>query len=141
MTAARAKCPPAPLGPPRRPRRTVPSVGSERGTLGAPSLFGRSPGRRRIQPVQDQAQAFGADWSASLRRGTEDELQGWLGFALGCCDAADEIALASFKREMDVSTKPDRTLVTQTDRAIEQLIRDEIQRTYPGHGLVGEEYG
>jgi histidinol-phosphatase len=61
--------------------------------------------------------------------------------ALECADAADAIALASFRRALDVHSKPDRTYVTQVDRAIEQEIRTRITRAFPDHGLVGEEYG
>ena len=87
------------------------------------------------------ATAHGPAWSATLRRGTDAELRGWLTFALACCDAADEMALRHFRRDLEISTKPDRTLVTQADRAIETLVRERVLTAYPGHGLVGEEYG
>jgi histidinol-phosphatase len=85
--------------------------------------------------------AFGAEWSAGLRRGTEAELEGWLDFAHAACDEADEIARRSFRRDLEVSTKPDRTFVTQADMAIERQIRERIATAHPDHGLVGEEYG
>jgi histidinol-phosphatase len=65
----------------------------------------------------------------------------WLAFALTCCDAADAIALEHFRRDLVIETKPDRTFVTQADTAIERTVRGLITSTYPGHGLVGEEYG
>ena len=83
----------------------------------------------------------GADWSASRRRGEEDELDAWLAFALALCDTADEIATAAFRRDMVISTKPDRTYVTEADRTIERLMRERIADAFPGHGVVGEEYG
>ena len=67
--------------------------------------------------------------------------EGWLSFALACCDAADAIALEHFRRDLVIETKPDRTFVTQADTAIERTIRGLITGTYPDHGLVGEEYG
>jgi histidinol-phosphatase len=85
--------------------------------------------------------AFGAEWSASLRRGTEAELDGWLELAHAACDEADDIAGASFRRDLEISTKPDRTFVTQADTAIERAIRGRISAAHPDHGLVGEEYG
>ncbi len=85
--------------------------------------------------------AFGAEWSASLRRGTDAELRGWLDFALGCCDVADEIALASFGTTLRSTLKADQTVVTEVDEAIERRLRETIRATYPGHGIVGEEYG
>lgn len=57
------------------------------------------------------------------------------------CDEADALALRWFRRDLEISTKPDRTLVTQADRAIETMIRERIEDRYPGHGIVGEEFG
>jgi histidinol-phosphatase len=85
--------------------------------------------------------AFGPDWSASLRRGTDAELRGWLDTALAACDEADSIARTHFRRDLRIETKPDRTFVTQADRAIEAMIRERLLAAYPDHGLVGEEYG
>jgi histidinol-phosphatase len=84
---------------------------------------------------------FGADWSASLRRGSEDELGAWLDLALAACDAADAIALRYFRRDVRIDTKPDSTFVTQGDTEIEQMIRARIAAAFPTHGIVGEEYG
>jgi histidinol-phosphatase len=84
---------------------------------------------------------FGPEWSASLARVPEATLREWLAFALELCDAADEIALAHFRRDLDLERKPDRTFVTIADQGIERLIRERIQARHPGHGLVGEEYG
>jgi histidinol-phosphatase len=84
---------------------------------------------------------YGPEWSASLRRGSEAELLAWLDVALAACDAADEVARASFRRDLTIERKPDRTFVTQADTAIERLIRERIADAFPDHGLVGEEYG
>jgi histidinol-phosphatase len=84
---------------------------------------------------------FGPAWSASWARASADELDYWLAFAQAACDAADEIALRHFRRDLEVMTKPDRSFVTAADQAIERLIRDRIRAAFPDHGLVGEEYG
>ena len=84
---------------------------------------------------------YGPDVSASRRLGTEQELEGWLRFALDLCDVADATAMAAFRRDMVVSTKPDRTYVTEADRAIERAMRERIADAFPDHGVVGEEYG
>ena len=89
----------------------------------------------------DQSAGFGAEWSAGLRRAPEAELDAWLALAHAACDEADAIARAAFRRDLQISTKPDRTFVTQADQAIERLIRARILAAYPDHGLVGEEYG
>src|SRR5256885_7324544 len=51
------------------------------------------------------------------------------------------MARAAFRRDLEISTKPDRTYVTQADTAIERMIRKRILDADPDHGLVGEEYG
>ncbi|MFL5673355.1 MAG: inositol monophosphatase family protein [Chloroflexota bacterium] len=84
---------------------------------------------------------YGPDWSASLRRGTDAELRGWLDVAMAACDEADIIARSHFRRDLQIETKPDRTFVTQADTAIERMIRGRIHDAFPDHGLVGEEYG
>ena len=71
----------------------------------------------------------------------EATLREWLAFALELCDAADEIALRHFRRDLDLERKPDRTFVTVADQGIERVIRERIRARYPDHGLVGEEYG
>jgi len=72
---------------------------------------------------------------------TIDERRGWVDLGLAIADEADAIALRHFRRDLEISTKPDRTLVTQADTAIERMIRERIATAHPGHGLVGEEYG
>ena len=85
--------------------------------------------------------AYGPVWSASWARAGEDQLEAWLAFAQAACDAADEIALHHFRREVEVMVKPDRTFVTAADRSIETAIRERIAASYPDHGVVGEEHG
>lgn len=87
------------------------------------------------------AAAFGPDWSASLRRGTDAELRSWVDAALGWCDAADAIAMRHFRRDLQLERKPDRSFVTVADRSIERLVRERIADAFPDHGVVGEEYG
>lgn len=83
----------------------------------------------------------GPEWSAALARRPDAELREWLAFALELCDAADEIALRHFRRDLDLERKPDRTFVTVADQGIERVLRERIRARYPHHGLVGEEYG
>ena len=85
--------------------------------------------------------AFGPEWSASLRRGTDAELRGWVDLALSACDEADTIALAHFRRDLVIETKPDRSFVTVADTSVERAIRDRIAAAEPSHGIVGEELG
>jgi histidinol-phosphatase len=87
------------------------------------------------------AASFGAAWSAGLRRVPEAELEGWLAIAQAACNEADGLARAAFRRDLRITTKPDRTFVTEVDTAIERAIRTRIAAAYPDHGLIGEEYG
>jgi histidinol-phosphatase len=84
---------------------------------------------------------FGPDWSASLRRGTDEELRGWVDAALQWCDETDAIALRHFRQDVDVERKPDRTFVTVADTSIERRLRERIADAFPGHLVVGEEFG
>jgi histidinol-phosphatase len=60
---------------------------------------------------------------------------------VAACDEADVIARSHFRRDLQITTKPDRTFVTQADTAIEERIRARLTDAFPDHGLVGEEFG
>ena len=87
------------------------------------------------------AAAYGPEWSASLRRGSEAELRSWLEFALDFAAAAEEIARRWFRAEVEVRTKADRTFVTAADTEIETLFRERLADRFPDHGVLGEEFG
>lgn len=93
------------------------------------------------EPAPTRDGTYGPEWSASLRRGTDAELRGWLQVAVAACDEADEIARRHFRRDLQITTKPDRTYVTQADTAIETRIRERLADAFPDHGVIGEEYG
>ncbi len=44
-------------------------------------------------------------------------------------------------RDLRVETKPDRTPVTEADRAVEEAIRARLETERPDDGIVGEEFG
>ena len=46
-----------------------------------------------------------------------------------------------WQRGFSIETKPDKSLVTEADKAVERLFRDRLRATYPNDGIVGEEYG
>jgi histidinol-phosphatase len=62
-------------------------------------------------------------------------------FAHAILDETDAIALRHVANGLDVTTKPDRTLVTQMDTEIETHLRDRIGDAYPKHTVLGEEFG
>ena len=45
----------------------------------------------------------------------QSEMLRWRDTALSLCGEADKMALAGFRRGVKVSTKPDKTLVTEVD--------------------------
>jgi histidinol-phosphatase len=72
---------------------------------------------------------------------TPAEMARWRDSAIAICDEADKMALAGFRRDIVIDTKPDRTYVTEVDRSIEHLVRDRLRGTYASCGFVGEEEG
>jgi histidinol-phosphatase len=57
-------------------------------------------------------------------------------------DAVEGTTLGRFRAEdLTVETKPDLTLVSDADRAAEDLIRGQLGRTRPRDAVVGEEQG
>ena len=86
-------------------------------------------------------QPFGPAWSAARARVPRATLLEWISFAHDACDVADGMALAHFRRDLDLERKPDRTFVTVADQGIEREVRSRILARYPDHGLIGEEYG
>ncbi|WP_433850437.1 inositol monophosphatase family protein [Brucella pseudogrignonensis] len=66
-------------------------------------------------------------------------------FAAALADIARETLAVELTRNentvSDIEVKPDRSLVTKYDRAIEHRLRAEIRKHYPHHGIIGEEEG
>ena len=49
--------------------------------------------------------------------------------------------LKYFKKDFEVISKADDSPVTIADRETEQVIRQEILKRFPDHGIIGEEFG
>lgn len=64
-----------------------------------------------------------------------------LNFALDAAWQAGRISLGYFQTAIEVERKRDASPVTRADREAEQRIRGLIERTWPDHGIIGEEYG
>jgi histidinol-phosphatase len=65
-----------------------------------------------------------------------------LSLALALAADADHISLDRFRAvDLVVTTKPDRTPVTDADQAVERGIRSGIERARPTDSILGEEYG
>jgi len=65
-----------------------------------------------------------------------------LALAIELADIADSISLARFRAlDLHVETKPDRSPVTDADRAVEIAIKEILAKKRPLDGIVGEEFG
>jgi inositol-phosphate phosphatase / L-galactose 1-phosphate phosphatase / histidinol-phosphatase len=62
-------------------------------------------------------------------------------FAERLADESRDLLGRAAATQVTVDTKADNSFVTATDRAIETTLRDLIARHYPGHGVMGEEFG
>ena len=64
-----------------------------------------------------------------------------LELALLLADAADRISLERFRAlDLQVSSKPDRSHVTDADRSVEQKLRDLLKEHRHGDAIIGEEF-
>ena len=64
-------------------------------------------------------------------------------FALSLAELSGQTILPLFRSTLKVDNKraADWDPVTEGDRAAERVIREAIEKTYPTHGIIGEEYG
>jgi histidinol-phosphatase len=70
-----------------------------------------------------------------------NNLQPYLTFAKQLAYRAGRITLSHYNKGIQHDLKSDESPVTAADRATEQFIRGEIEKTYPTHAIVGEEFG
>jgi myo-inositol-1(or 4)-monophosphatase len=64
-------------------------------------------------------------------------------FALKLADLSGAVILPQFRTNLPIDIKPGQVWdpVTEADRSAERIIREEIEKAYPTHGIIGEEYG
>ncbi len=75
---------------------------------------------------------------------SSEELRRYKSFALQVSGLAGKITLPFFRAGVAVENKLDDGRfdpVTEADKGAERLIRDEIAKTFPDHGVFGEEFG
>ena len=68
-------------------------------------------------------------------------LQSYLDFATFLAYRAGKITLGHFNTDVHVNLKENNDPVTIADHAAEDFVRAEIERKFPGHAIVGEEFG
>jgi len=68
-------------------------------------------------------------------------LHEYVEFAVQTAHEAGRLTLGYFRTELQPEMKADDSPVTAADRKAEELIRARIERRFPGHRIVGEEFG
>lgn len=68
-------------------------------------------------------------------------LKPYLDFTTDLAYRAGRITLGYFNAGVRPDYKADDTPVTAADRAAETFIRGELEKTYPAHAILGEEFG
>lgn len=65
----------------------------------------------------------------------------YLDFITETAFLAGRLTLGYFQTDIDAEFKEDDTPVTRADREAEEFIRARIEKRFPSHTIVGEEYG
>jgi len=68
-------------------------------------------------------------------------IQPYLNFAKQLAYRAGRITLSYYNKGIQHDLKSDESPVTAADKATEEFIRGEIEKAYPTHAIVGEEFG
>ena len=61
--------------------------------------------------------------------------------ALSCLKISSKEIMSRFRTNMTVESKSDQSPVTVADRKAEEILRKKISKSYPSHGIIGEEFG
>ncbi len=72
---------------------------------------------------------------------TKEELKEFKKFAEHLALESGRVIKPYFFSDLSVQTKDDSTPVTAADRKAEELIRNLIEKHFPNHGIIGEEFG
>ena len=69
-----------------------------------------------------------------------NSLQEYINFANKLADAAGITSMEYFRTSIDIDNKSDESPVTIADKNTELKIRLMIEKEYPNHGILGEEF-
>src|ERR1700722_10506271 len=61
--------------------------------------------------------------------------------AADIAERASKVALSYFRQALLIEMKENHTPVTIADKKTEEMIREELSRAFPDHGILGEEFG
>ena len=64
-----------------------------------------------------------------------------LAFAVALAEHSRQIMSQALAERPKIELKPDSSYVTDTDKRIERELRTMIEKSFPTHGILGEEYG
>ncbi len=64
----------------------------------------------------------------------------FVSFAKLLADLASNTSMKYFRKKLDIQNKEDQSPVTIADKETEEVIRNEIRKNFPNHGILGEEY-
>lgn len=70
---------------------------------------------------------------------TDSKINEFVTFSHYLADLSADIAKKYFRQNFGEKTKLDDTPVTLADKEIETIIRSEIEKRFPSHGIIGEE--
>ena len=70
-----------------------------------------------------------------------DDLKEFKLFARNLADMSGKIIKQYFRSNITIDTKSDQSPVTIADKKAEELMRDVIMKSFPEHGIIGEEFG
>lgn len=64
-----------------------------------------------------------------------------LNFVNYLCEISEKNILTYFNSDFSIEIKSDQSPVTIADQTTEQILRKEIEKNYPDHAILGEEFG
>ncbi len=70
-----------------------------------------------------------------------DDLKEFLKFSKYLSEISGEVIKRYFRKQISIETKADDSPVTIADKNAEEIMREAIMKEFPGHGIIGEEFG
>lgn len=70
-----------------------------------------------------------------------DDLKDFTLFAQNLSEISAKIIRSYFRTSIKIDTKSDQSPVTIADKKAEEIMREAIIKTFPEHGIIGEEFG
>jgi histidinol phosphatase-like enzyme (inositol monophosphatase family) len=62
-------------------------------------------------------------------------------FSRSLADASGDVIKNYFRTKVSIDAKSDNSPVTIADKKAEEIMREMIMKTFPEHGIIGEEFG